>query len=104
MGHQRMDYSDDMTPKSAAGNSGHLLLCEPPNSTCSNVSAATVIVRLFDFARIFFSKSCFAKLDFDLIGISESRIKKDHSPINNINLEGYFYKSCPTESSVGGHL
>ena len=95
MGHQRMDYSDDMTPKSAAGNSGHLLLCEPPNSTCSHVSAATVIV---------FSKSCFDKLDFDVIGISELRIKKDHSPINNINLEGYFYKSCPTESSVGGHL
>ena len=114
-----------MTPKSASGNSGHLLIV--PNCICSGVSAATVMIHLFDLARIFFFKSCFDisvncclvsltlmaiifagggldKLHFDVIGISESRIKKDKSPINNINLEGYCYKSCPTESSVGGYL
>ena len=36
------------------------------------------------------------KHDFDVISISESRIKKDKSPINSINLKGYSYESCPT--------
>ena len=44
------------------------------------------------------------KIDFDIIGISESRIKKDKSPINSINLKSYSYESCPTESSAGGTL
>ena len=35
------------------------------------------------------------KIDFDVIGISESRIKKDKSPINSINLKGYSHESCP---------
>ena len=29
------------------------------------------------------------KIDFDVIGISESRIRKDKSPTNSINLKGY---------------
>ena len=34
------------------------------------------------------------KIDFDLIGISKSRIKKDmKSPINSINLKGYSHES-----------
>ena len=44
------------------------------------------------------------KIDFDVIGISESRIKKDESPINSINLKGYSHESCPTESAAGGTL
>ena len=44
------------------------------------------------------------KIDFDVIGISESRIKKDKSPINSINLKGYSHESCPTESAAGGTL
>ena len=44
------------------------------------------------------------KIDFDVIGISESRIKKDKYPINSINLKGYSHESCPTESAVGGTL
>ena len=38
------------------------------------------------------------KIDFDLIGISESRIKKDKSPIKSINLKGYSDESCTAES------
>ena len=44
------------------------------------------------------------KIDFDVIGISESRIKKDKSPMNSINLKDYSYESCPTESAAGGTL
>ena len=44
------------------------------------------------------------KHDFDVISISESRIKKDKSLINSINLKGYSYESCPTESAAGGTL
>ena len=44
------------------------------------------------------------KIDFDVIGISESRIKKDKSPINSINLKGYSHGSCSKESAAGGTL
>ena len=44
------------------------------------------------------------KIDFDIIGISESRIKKNNCPINSINLKSYSYESCSTESSAGGTL
>ena len=44
------------------------------------------------------------KIDFDVIGINASRIKKDNSPINSINLKGYSHESCPTESAAGGTL
>ena len=44
------------------------------------------------------------KIDFDVIGISESSIKKDKSPINSINLKGYPHESCPTESAADGIL
>ena len=43
-----------------------------------------------------------AKTDFDVIGISESRIKKNNCPIYGINLKDYSYESCPTESSPCG--
>ena len=33
------------------------------------------------------------KIDFDVTGISESRIKKDKSPLNSINLKGYSHKN-----------
>ena len=41
------------------------------------------------------------KIDFDVIGISESRTKKDKSPINSINFKGYSYQSCLMESADG---
>ena len=36
-----------------------------------------------------------------MIGISESRITKNKSPINRINLKGYSHESC---STAGGTL
>ena len=42
------------------------------------------------------------KIDFDVIVISESRIKKDKSPRHSMNLKSYSYESCPTESAAGG--
>ena len=44
------------------------------------------------------------KIDFAVKGISESRIKKDKSTINSINLKGYYYESCSMESAAGGTL
>ena len=44
------------------------------------------------------------KFDFDVVGISESGIKKDKSPINSINFKGYSHESDPTESVAGGTL
>ena len=44
------------------------------------------------------------KIDFDILLISESRIKKNNCLINSINLKDYSYESCPTESSAGGTL
>ena len=44
------------------------------------------------------------KIDFDVRGINESRIKKDKSPINSINLKDNSHESCPTESAAGGTL
>ena len=38
---------------------------------------------------------------FDVIGISESSIKKNKSPINSINLKDYSHETCPTEYSAG---
>ena len=45
------------------------------------------------------------KTDFDLIGISESRIIKDKSPINSINLKGYqVLRILPHRICTGGNL
>ena len=44
------------------------------------------------------------KIDLDVMRISESRIKKDKSPINSINLKGYSHGSCSKESAAGGTL
>ena len=41
---------------------------------------------------------------FDIITISETRIKKGISPTTNIELEGYTIDHTPTEASVGGVL
>ena len=44
------------------------------------------------------------KNGFDVVGIRESRIKKNNCPINSINVNEYSYDSCPTEYSEGGTL
>ena len=40
--------------------------------------------------------------NFDFINTSETRITKNKSPINNIDLTNYSYEHCPTESWAGG--
>ena len=44
------------------------------------------------------------KIDFDVRGINESRIKKDKFPINSIKKKDNSHESCPTESAAGGTL
>ena len=41
---------------------------------------------------------------FSVIGITESRLKKDIAPLNNINLHNYNIQHTPTESNKGGSL
>ena len=43
-----------------------------------------------------------AKIDFDVIGITESRSKRNNSPINSINLKDYSYECFLRKSSAGG--
>ena len=44
------------------------------------------------------------KINFDIIGISESRIKQNKNPIDNINLQNYNIEHCTTEATNGGVL
>ena len=43
-------------------------------------------------------------MNFDIIGISETRITKNINKITNININNYAFKFTPTESSAGGTL
>ena len=47
--------------------------------------------------------SC-AKTFFDIIAISETRITKQVSLLNNLNLNNYYFESTPTETSPAGTL
>ena len=47
--------------------------------------------------------SC-TKTKFDIIVISETRIIRQISLFNNLNLNNYFFEFTPTESSAGGTL
>ena len=42
------------------------------------------------------------KLNFDIIGIRESRIKQSKNPIDNINLQNYNIEQCTTKAANGG--
>ena len=44
------------------------------------------------------------KIFFDIIAISETRITKQVSLLNNLNLNNYSFKFTPTETSAGGTL
>ena len=44
------------------------------------------------------------KSPFDVIGITESRIRKDKTLYTDISLDGYSHEHQPTESSAGGVL
>ena len=41
-------------------------------------------------------------LDFDVIGISETRIRKETGSSSNLNITNYTFEGTPTESSAGG--
>ena len=47
--------------------------------------------------------SC-TKKKFDIIAISETRITKQVSLLNNLNLNNYSFEFTPTETSAGGTL
>ena len=47
--------------------------------------------------------SC-TKTKFDIIGISETRITKQVSLSNNLNLNNYSFEFTPNETSAGGTL
>ena len=49
---------------------------------------------------------CLAHLDFefDIIAVTETKIKKSSNPIFDLTLNGYKYYQTPTESAKGGVL
>ena len=44
------------------------------------------------------------KLNFDFLGISETRLKLNRNSLNSISMSGYDIEHTPTESSNGGIL
>ena len=44
------------------------------------------------------------KVNFDIIGISESRIKQNENPFDNISLQNYNIEHCTIEAANGGVL
>ena len=45
-----------------------------------------------------------ASISLDVIFISETRVVKDKTPVNSLNLINYSHEFCPIESSAGGTL
>ena len=43
-------------------------------------------------------------INFDLIGVTESRLKKRRTRTTNIDIKGYTFEHTPTEASCGGSL
>ena len=43
-------------------------------------------------------------INFDLIGVTESRLKKGRTRTINIDIKGYTFEHTPTEASCGGSL
>ena len=43
-------------------------------------------------------------INFDLIGITESWLKKDRTRTINVDIKGYTFEHTPTEASCGGLL
>ena len=46
----------------------------------------------------------FTKSNFDIIGVSKTRITKNVSLLNNLNLNNYSFEFTPTETCAGGTL
>ena len=43
-------------------------------------------------------------MDFNIIGITESRLQNKKKSLTNTSLQGYSIEHCPTESRNGGAL
>ena len=54
-----------------------------------------------NFDDLHYVLSC-TKKNFDIITISETRITKQVSLLNNLNLNNYSFECTPTETSAGG--
>ena len=65
-----------------------------------HISACSVIKNFDDLQHLL---SC-TKKNFDIIAISETRITKQVSLLNNLNLNNYSFEFTPTETSAGGIL
>ena len=53
---------------------------------------------------LFHINACCTKTKFDIIAISETRITRQVSLLNNLNLNNYSFEFIPTETSAGGTL
>ena len=65
-----------------------------------HIKACSLNKKFDDFQHLF---SC-TKFFFDIIAISEKRITKQVSLLNNLNLNSSFLEFTPTDTSAGGTL
>ena len=66
----------------------------------SHLNACSLNKRFDDLQHLL---SC-TKKNFDIIGISETRIARQTSLLNNLNLNNYSFEFTPTETSAGATL
>ena len=59
------------------------------SSLCFEIEELTTLIHEHDLA-------------FDIIGISESRLKLDKVPLNSVQIPGYNFEFTPTECNNGG--
>ena len=65
-----------------------------------HINACSLTKNFDDFQHLL---NCTKKI-FDIIAISETRITKQISLLNNLNLNNYSFEFTPTETSAGGTL
>ena len=63
------------------------------------INACSLIKHFNDLQNLL---SCTKK--FNIIGVTETRITKQVSLLNNLNLNNYSYELTPTETTAGGTL
>ena len=66
-----------------------------------HINACSLNKKFDDFQHLF---SCNNFFFFDIIAISEKRITRQVSLLNNLNLNNYFLEFTPTDTSAGGTL
>ena len=65
-----------------------------------HINACSLSKNFDDFQNLL---SC-TKIFFDIIAVSETRITKNISLLNNLNLNNYSFEFTPTETCAGGTL